>query len=59
MILHRAQKPLKDISKQVEKHIHMGGFPEEKHKTEEKTGKVAQPCYKDLAFCPLCSKAIE
>lgn len=43
MILHRDQKRFKHISKQVEKLMSMGGFPEEKHKTEEKTGKVAQP----------------
>lgn len=43
MILHRDQKRFKHISKQVEKLMSMGGFPEEKHKTEEKTGKAAQP----------------
>lgn len=37
----------------------MGGFPEEKHKTEEKTGKAAQPYQKDLAFSLVCSKAVE
>lgn len=29
--------------------MNMGGFSEERHKTEEKTGKAAQPCYEDLA----------
>lgn len=43
MILHRDQKRFKDISKQVEKLMSMGGFPEKKHKIEQKTGKAAQP----------------
>lgn len=48
-----SQEPKNDtkkyISKQVEKLMNMGGFPEEKHKTEEKRVKAAQPCYEDLA----------
>lgn len=45
MILHSDQKRFKDISKQVEKLMSMGGFPEEKHKIEQKTGKAEQPYY--------------
>lgn len=41
MILHRDQKRFKDISNQVEKLMSMGGFPEEKHKIAQKTGKAA------------------
>lgn len=43
MILHSDQKRFKDISKQVEKLMSMGGFPEKKHKIEQKTGKAAWP----------------
>lgn len=59
MILHRDQKRFKDISKQVEKLMSMGGFPEKKHKIKEKTGKAVQPYYEDLAFSLVCSKAVE
>lgn len=43
MILHRDQKRFRDISKQMEKLMGMGGFPEEKHKKKAETGKAAQP----------------
>lgn len=45
MILHRDQKRFKDISKQVEKLMSMGGFPEKKHKIEQRAGKAEQPYY--------------
>lgn len=40
MILHRDENAFRDISKQVEKLMSMGGFPE--HKIEQKAGKVVR-----------------